>query len=415
MKISRKQKPKNKSKKGKASNIFKSIGGTLGEVALPGVGGLVGSMVGNYAGKAFDLITGAGAYEVKENSITSGGVTFAKSSPTRFTHREFLMDVQGWTGVNFPTGDELYDGATISGAPRVFRFPINPFYSGTFPWLSTVSGAFEEYRLHGCVLEYRPTSGSATGSNTALGSVIMVTEYDTSKHYPFGTFPNKQKLENHEFAISIVPSESAIHPIECAKNETAQSDHRYIRSKIPTLAELQSNPIYDWGNFFIVTYGQQQINVIGELWISYDIEFFKPKQKTQTTLGDVWEFSDCTISNPCNNPVPSFQSIGTTVSPGGVVTFPSSFYGQIQITFSIQNAALGGAPSSMTEALSSTITQVSEYEYYNAVAISDITGSIMILDAFYNVTGGGTITFTATGLPDAPNSGEMIISYYPSI
>jgi hypothetical protein len=51
--------------------------------------------------------------------------------------------------------------------------------NASFPWLSTIASAFEEWEPLGIVYEFVSTSAAyGGGANQALGAVAMVTDYD---------------------------------------------------------------------------------------------------------------------------------------------------------------------------------------------------------------------------------------------
>jgi len=86
-------------------------------------------------------------------------------------------------------------------------------------------------------------------------------------------------MQNYTYANSCKPSSSMLHPVECANFQTPMKVF-YVRSgPLPDNADEKT---YDLGNFNIATEGlsvpaptdQQSI---GELWATFEIEFFKPK------------------------------------------------------------------------------------------------------------------------------------------
>lgn len=256
-------------KPGPWGRIGRQVGGYAGNlVASPyGLGPLgqrLGAKLGSYMhyiGKIFgsgDYVTSAS--QVKSNVLVNSSQVpaFADGSGSiRISHREYLGDI--------------ITSAT-AGAFNIQQFPINPGLAASFPWLSQVAGAtFQQYRINGMVFEFRSTSADAlTSANTALGTVVMSTDYD-SKDSPFTT---KQQMENTQFGVSCKPSSCMIHAIECARSQTAVSE-LYVRAyAVPSGADVR---LYDMGNFYIATTGLQGTNVnIGELWVSYDITLFKP-------------------------------------------------------------------------------------------------------------------------------------------
>jgi len=200
-------------------------------------------------------------FKVMQNTLLSMGndppeIQNAIDGRFIIRHREYLRDIV--TGA--------------AGAFNIQAFDINPGLETTFPWLAQISQAFEQYIMRGMIFEFKSTSADALNStNTALGTVIMATQYDALKP----VFVNKQEMENHQYAASAKQSCSMLHPVECARNASVL-DHLYIRTgAVPPDADQR---LYDFGKFQIATVGQQAANVnIGELWVTYEIELLKPQ------------------------------------------------------------------------------------------------------------------------------------------
>lgn len=220
------------------------------------IGGSIGNWLGKKAGGLFSSMFGLGSYTVKSNSLSTSpndpAMVVNTTSGTRIQHREYIKDIRG------------------SIAFEIETFPIQPGISRTFPWLASIANAFEEYRLHGILFEFKSTSADALNStNTALGTVIMATEYNPLH----GPFTAKRDMENYVYSTSSPPSLSALHPVECARDVTVL-DELFVRNSPLTGADLRFS---DVGLFQIATVGMQAAAVIGELWVTYDIELLKPK------------------------------------------------------------------------------------------------------------------------------------------
>nr|QKV51229.1 putative capsid protein [Crucivirus sp.] len=248
------------------------IGRSLGEHAggmvgasygAKGVGSAIGGKLGSYLhyiGKIF----GSGDYVTSPNAVKNNILVNQAQIPqfsdgknsVRIAHREYICDI-----VSHGTANTF----------RLQSFPIQPGLASSFPWLANVvGGSFQQYRINGMVYEFRTMSADALNSvNTALGQVIMATDYDSKD----ANFSSKQQMENTEFGVSCKPSSSMIHAIECARNQTSISE-LYVRPfAVPSGADQR---LYDMGNFQIATNGVQGTSVnLGELWVSYDITFFK--------------------------------------------------------------------------------------------------------------------------------------------
>lgn len=215
------------------------------------------------------LLRGRGDYYSSRN-VTSGGAvpTFAKANNgITVQHREYLTDISATPSAfgNFTEFD-------------VGEFTINPGDSDCFPWLSNIAKNFEQYRVNRMVFEYRSMySDAVVTSNGSLGSVILATQYNA-----YGaTFTEKASMENYQFSQSVKPSVSVLHTVECAKGQTQEP--LYVRSP-DVLVAAGDKRMYDLGVFNIATVGiplpQAVTNAatpLGELWVTYDITFFKPK------------------------------------------------------------------------------------------------------------------------------------------
>lgn len=241
--------------------------GSVGNMLMPGLGG----MLGRGAGSLIKSITGFGDYEVKENSLMIPEandppmVVNSANKSVIIRHREYIDDI-----VSSP----------VAGAFSIQNFYINPGDRVSFPWLSQIADSFEHYRIRGLVYEFRTMSADALNSvNTSLGQVIMATSYNSA----LANFSNKYEMENYEYGCSTKPSASMMHPVECAKNQTVLGD-LYVRPSI-AVPDGSDRRLYDFGNFQIATNGLQGTSVnCGELWVTYEIELFKPKVITEEGL-----------------------------------------------------------------------------------------------------------------------------------
>jgi hypothetical protein len=209
--------------------------------------------MGQYGSK----LTGFGSYALTKNSLVMQNPPMIRNSVNTegaviISHREFLADIEGSTAF------------TIQNT-----FDLNPGLATGFPWLSQVANAFEEWEPQGMIVEFVSSSGNAVSStNSALGEVILSTQYN-SYAPPFGS---KQEMLNQIFAVSTVPSVNAMHPIECAPRQN-QVARFYTRNSAP----IGDSRLYDLGRLSVATNGQQAVNTIGEIWITYQIAFYKPK------------------------------------------------------------------------------------------------------------------------------------------
>lgn len=247
---------KTKQPKQKKSTPFGDVGEILGgavgkmfNLNLQGPGRWLGSGIGSIFGSGDYTLAGAAP---KENVIMNGS-QIPKFSTTRATnvvcHREYLRD---WTGVNAFSNES---------------FRLNPGDSETFPWLSTIAQNYQEYKFHGLVFEFRSLITDFVTSG-APGVVVMATNYNANEP-AYGT---KQEMENSEFAVAVKPTLNLMHGVECAVQQTVDPIKYVRRGGADTTGDSR---LYDLGTFQFANQGSPN-QLLGELWVSYCVEFFKP-------------------------------------------------------------------------------------------------------------------------------------------
>lgn len=273
------------SQKHPLADAGQEIGGFFG---MPKIGKALGGIIGQ--------ITGTGDYEtnfdgVKSNQLLSSGPvpSFGDTESTILTHREYIQDV-----ISSPN----------AGTFQISNFPINPGQNATFPWLSDIASNFEEYEIMGMVFEYKAMSGASVAStNTALGSVILATEYDPTKP----AFTTKQQMENYFFAQSVRPSECVLHAVEC-KNDQTPVKRLYIRTGATVVnTDLRWS---DYANFSLATTGLPGASVVcGELWVTYKVKLHKPR--LPITVGDGGQIASAHVQR---NTATSAAPLGATTT-----------------------------------------------------------------------------------------------------
>lgn len=346
--------------------------------------------VGQWAGNGVSKIFGWGAYKIKQNSMfdknTGSQVPMMHSSndSIRLTHREYLGDVSSSVAFTKTT------------------YPVNPGISSTFPYLAALAGNFQEYSFKGLVFEFKSTSANALNStNTALGSVSMVAQYRSDLPAP----ASKIALLNEMWAVDTKPCDSIILPVECDPAECPMKV-QYIRSSgVPAGSDIK---MYDLCNVTIATVGSQATAVVGELWVSYDVELYKPivSLNASTLAANCAHyvgtnpsgtyFTGTTVSQ-------SFDDIGLTIA-ANAITFPPRLQGNFIVTMTYTSTA--GAALMLTPTLGLTgINPLGLFDggsYYvssGASAITTITGIFAltltgVVSQYVVFTGGN---YAATG------------------
>lgn len=288
---------------------LRALGGLAGGAAgsLIGMSGS-GASMGTGLGAALSRWLGSGDYSVGANSIVQRSLKGSDSIPAMHSnnqsvvirHKEYIGEIRG--NQTFTVNDS---------------FQINPGNQRTFPWLSGVASRFQEYRIKGMVYHYIPSSGTAVSStDAALGTVMMVTSYRATDSAP----TSKVELLNEYWASESVPSDSFCHPIECDPKENPYNV-QYVRTgEVPA---GDSRMLYDLGVTYVATSGQQiSGKVLGDLWVTYEIELKKPIVASNVT-DVVHSFAQSFVSA-------GTSSLTTNIFPGT----GSAIWGGMAVTLS---------------------------------------------------------------------------------
>jgi hypothetical protein len=220
---------------------------------------LMPSIIGNGDYKVNHATVGGG-FKVKDNSFlgaSSSQVPKFESMEdgVRVRHREYLGDIN--------TSNIIGGSTTL--------YAIQPIF---LPWLKGIAAQYEQWVPMGWVYEFKSTCGNAVSStNAALGSISMATQYNVNK----ASFATKQELLNHYFSVSTKTSESAMHAVECNKQDrptpilwTEVGPNTGVAVQDPRLSFL--------GVMQIIAQGSQATYTAGELWVTYDVVFLKERQ-----------------------------------------------------------------------------------------------------------------------------------------
>lgn len=292
------------------ANTGREWGGKFG-----GLAGGVADLATSIADKVGPAVEGLGAYKVKYNTLYKLGegnsppiVRNAKDGRFIIRHREYLRDV--------------IVPANNNGAFAVTAFKINPGLQSTFPWLSSVAQSFQQYKLRGMIFNFKSNYSEYNNAQAGMGTVILGTEYDAT----LPNFVSKIQMENHQYAMSAKPSESQLHPIECAR-DTAVLQELFIRQTVPD--DNNDLRFSDYGTFQLAYAGipnsATDIN-LGELWVTYEIELLKPQIGSPGAL--------VLSSYYFNN-----AGFGTTALCGTLTTMKSDSQNEISANFDYSLAA----------------------------------------------------------------------------
>lgn len=201
------------------------------------------------------------------------------------------------------------------------QYIVNPSRPELFPWLSGIANNFETYKFHELSFIYKGVATHLINSDlTQLGSVIMCIQYNAGND----NFVSKQQMLNYETSVNCRPHEKAE---VCVDIRELPLKKFYVDPTQSTFKKLE-----DPCTFSIATTDMQAgDDFMGELYISYDIEFMVPKIYKGVTVNSLfahYELSGVTSALPLgtsqtadasNTFAVSFDSGTTVIMPDNVI------------------------------------------------------------------------------------------------
>jgi hypothetical protein len=262
--------------------LLKSIGGTVGKMFGPEA-----STLGAEAGDLLGRLFGWGDYEmvppvnypIQTNSVLGLTTPLASQIPlmhgsegcVRVQKREYIKDVKMSASFNVP-----------------ILIPLNPL-DPQFPWLSKIAVNFEQFKWLGLAFGFRSLSANALGTSgsPSMGSVTIVTQYDALDVAP-GT---KTQANNALYSTSCKPAESMLHPVECDPEQTPVAPlYTGANEQVSTNPQFARDPRLSYHGFTSVCTqgapGAADGYLCGELWVTYDVMFYKPYARGPFDGGD---------------------------------------------------------------------------------------------------------------------------------
>jgi hypothetical protein len=343
----------------------------------------------------------------KATGRLSSVLPYSSGQKAHVTHiprrSEFLADVVGSVG---------FANSTIN-------IPINPGLSASFAWLSQIAPAYEFYRFSYLAYEYRSTSGEVvSGNNPAIGKVVLATNYDVLDV----PFEDKREIENYEGNASGAPNQPIIrHVVNTNGKRMGQVlpyTERYVRSgAVPSNSPLggSGDPhAYDIGLFQLATSGMPADgNVIGELWVTYEIDLIKPKQNNLSTVArstHVVAPAGALVTAPWLNAfVTTGSNIDVGLSPTGALTINDA--GTFLVTFHAHSAGTPNGFSGAAVAVSGGVTFVNYFAGGTTGTLNVLSGGgeLVVVCAVRTTGVSGQLFLTTTGTSTTNAQGDVMI------
>lgn len=246
---------------------FAKAGGAIGGLAYGPPGAAAGTMLGS----AIAHVTGRGDYVVRSNSIMKSGMsiepgTVADSLPT-FQRNKHVVSIKH---------REYFGDLVVPVNPTTFNnvdYVLNPGNASLFPWLAAMARQYQQYRIKGMLVEFKSNTSDYAASGP-LGVVGIAANYNVADE----KYDTLVKFENSEYAVVSKPSRDILHAIECSPL-SGRDEWLYVRdasAEDPNF--VQDRRFCDFARLQIATSGLPGTpgNTLGQLWVTYDIEFTKP-------------------------------------------------------------------------------------------------------------------------------------------
>jgi len=243
----------------------------------------------------------------------------------------------------------------------------------------------------------------------------MATNYNSDQ----AAYVSRQEMENSEFAVSVKPTNTLIHMVECAPNET-QLPIKNIRSiAVPVGQDLR---VYDQGLFQFATQANPNQD-LGELWVSYCVEFFKPVLALENSVVPTQSFhavrNDVSTGAPLGNV--TLLSNGNLATSIGTTTMTITNL-QVGVTYNLQFVVTStGTATVVVAPITSFGTGATQLTWMAANGSSDVNTAVATngtasdassYTTFFVATASSTVlTCGGSGVyGSVPNSVEIIIN-----
>lgn len=354
------------------------LGGYLGRIGAQAGDRLTGygENVISGIGKRFKSFTGLGDYKISYNALItgSGGPSLSIQTSGRslqVANKEYLGDVAVHP--------------TVAGQFNITNFEVNPGNVLAFPWLSTIALQFDQWKPMGIIFEFVTTTTDST-TNSAIGSVIMASEYDVSD----AVYTSKQDMLNSAYSNESKMSNDCIHGLECDPGELSRKIFFCRKTGASVLAgDIRD---YDMCRFSFATQGGNLPagTIIGSLYVHYVFAFYKEQLyggvRSRQMFHSTWRAA-----------VPvSFSSLGTVLQPNNRIagvdlgifattniwTFPRRWQGA---RFTVRMYQVGTLNQTMPGAYPAfTAVGMTSFpaEYYLAPQLGDGANTVMFVGSW---------------------------------
>lgn len=337
-----------------------------------------------------------------------GGMTLAPAAMNSVRSQRQPKTISGLRSKTFEHTEYISDVLGMEAFAVTQSFALNPGVAATFPWLSTQALGWEQYRFKRLEFHFLDDTGSSTA-----GNVMLVPDYDAADPAPV----TKQAASTYQDVKRAAPWKSFTATLD-PPSLSPMGPRKYIR--YGALASNLDIKTYDAGNLFVgVSGASADSQYWGELWVSYEVEFFVPQTVTQSPTGPpLSQILSAHSSTPSTGnllPSPTVQSgtLGVSVS-GNVITFPAP--GVYGLNYMVRDTGFAATYAIAGPTVTSGTLVGTAYGGYGYSISEDDTAYLCTCALIVNITAsGGTVTLplTVTGTASIPTS-YLLVDLLPN-
>ncbi len=159
--------------------------------------------------------------------------------------------------------EELVGNVNGSTGFAVTTYRINPGLPTMFAWLSSIAPNYESYKFRRLQFKYVPACSTSTS-----GVIYLTVEFDPQDPAP----TSERQIATYDGCRTGVVWTR--HTYDCAHRNLSKRSSYFVRNGSVPNDDL---PFYDVGYLIISTTGNPDTNMVGKLWVEYDIELTTPQ------------------------------------------------------------------------------------------------------------------------------------------
>jgi len=189
---------------------------------------------------------------VKSISVPAAKSSIVRQSPFksfRFQHREMV-------------NSSVVGTSTFATSSLI----INPGLSLSFPYLSILATAFDQYTFHKLQFEFVQRCPSSTA-----GNVDLFPDYNSNDTAP----SNEMQASSFQDYVSSACWNDVVCDLDVLAMFPEGHKRKYVRG-FQTLSANEDPKTYDAGIMYVATNGNASSTSFGQLFAYYDVEFFVP-------------------------------------------------------------------------------------------------------------------------------------------